>query len=89
MIKNAEGQAVSARRATLPGLKLGPVDLADVPCLVLPPEAGALPPSLGTRSLGDFATLLDPDGSKLYVARIGALLKTSTSEVAGLKVTSL
>jgi hypothetical protein len=75
MIKNADGQVVSARRATSSGLRLGPVDLADVPCLVLPPEAGDLPPSLGTRSLGDFATVLDPDGSKLYVARIGALLE--------------
>jgi hypothetical protein len=75
MIKKADGQVVSARRATWPGLKLGPVDLVDVPFLILPPEAGDLPPSLGTRSLGDFATVLDPDGSKLYVARIGALLE--------------
>ena len=71
-IKLADGRFFPARRAKLGSLRIGPIELAEVPCLILPLEAGDPRPVLGTRSLGTFVAHLDPEGTKLYLARIEA-----------------
>jgi hypothetical protein len=65
-----DGRAVTARRATVRSLRLGPTQLRDVPCLVMPPEAGDGPPTLGIKDLGATSAYLDPESPVLYLARV-------------------
>jgi predicted aspartyl protease len=67
-VKLGDGQAVTARRASLASLTVGPFEERDVDCLVLEGYDG--PPRLGASFFDRFVTRIDSDAARLSLTQV-------------------
>ncbi|HEX8199399.1 MAG TPA: retropepsin-like aspartic protease [Isosphaeraceae bacterium] len=65
-----DGRTVPARRLALRSVRVGPMEVQGVECLILPEGCGDPPPLLGASFLDHFAHLVDPQSDTLTLARV-------------------
>jgi clan AA aspartic protease (TIGR02281 family) len=62
-----DGAVVEAKQKTIPSVRVGKFTLHDVPCAVVPPEKGDVPPRLGQSFLQHFAYKIEPAADRVLL----------------------
>jgi clan AA aspartic protease (TIGR02281 family) len=70
-VRIANGDMVTATRATIDTVRVGQFEAADVECLIMPAELRDVPPLLGGAFINRFNYKMDPDTGKLTLTKLG------------------
>jgi len=85
-VRIANGDTVTATRATIESVRVGQFEANDVECLIMPAELRDVPPLLGGAFINRFNYKMDPDTGKLTLTKLGgeeepkSAKKTSTKK---------
>jgi clan AA aspartic protease (TIGR02281 family) len=69
-VSTIDGRSISARRARLESVRVGPFTQQNVDCIVLPESVGAVPSSLGAGFFNHFSTRIDPAARAIVLTQI-------------------
>src|SRR5262249_13352323 len=69
-LKVADGAAVEAKLLTLPTVRVGGFEIADVPCAVMPAGKMGVEPLLGQSFLRHFQSKIDNESDRLTLTRV-------------------
>jgi gag-polyprotein putative aspartyl protease len=69
-VATLDGRKFAARKVRLETIQIGSRVIHDVECLILPPEFGAAPPSLGGELLERFSARIDPGTGTMTLTQL-------------------
>lgn len=78
ILTQADGQPISAKRITIPSVRVGKFTVENVDAAVLGPEAAYAEPLLGMSFLGNFKVEIDADATKLRLLQVEAENKSAS-----------
>jgi aspartyl protease family protein len=79
-MKIADGRVIQGRLVRMRSVRVGPFEVENVECAVLPEEAREVEPLLGNSFLGEFEHQIDPANHKLILSRWGDPKSTKESD---------
>jgi clan AA aspartic protease (TIGR02281 family) len=78
----ADGSEVKAHRMTIPSIRVGKFTVANVDCVVMPPDKKNVPPLLGQTFQRNFSIKMNADAGKLVLSRLETAEGDSASSPA-------